>query len=114
MITARHTTSVRASASSNEASSRRPAHRNTAPHGKPHRRGRREARLRGNRHQVRGYDVPKEEPDQERFERIAAAYLAESEVEDLTSIRYDIVSLLATGPERILLRHHKNVLNDGR
>ena len=61
-----------------------------------------------------GYDMPKEEPDRERFERIAAACLAESEVEGLTSIRYDIVSLLVTGSERALLRHHKNVLNDGR
>ena len=59
-----------------------------------------------------GHGMPKEEPDQERFERIAAAYLAESEVEGLTSIRYDIVSLLVTGSERALLRHHKNVLND--
>lgn len=25
-----------------------------------------------------GYDMPKEDPDQERFQRIAAAYLAES------------------------------------
>ena len=61
-----------------------------------------------------GYDMPQEEPDRERFERIAAAYLAEAEVEGLTSIRYDIVSLLATGSEKALLRHHKNALNDGR
>lgn len=49
-----------------------------------------------------------------RFERVAAAYLAEAEVEGLTSIRYDIVSLLVTGSKRALLRHHKNVLNDRR
>lgn len=61
-----------------------------------------------------GHGMPKEEPDQERFERIAAAYLAEADVEGLTSIRYDIVSLLVTGSEKALLRHHKNVLNDGR
>ncbi len=61
-----------------------------------------------------GYDMPREEPGQGRFERIAAAYLAEAEVEGLTSIRYDIVSLLATGSEKALLRHHKNALNDGR
>ena len=58
--------------------------------------------------------MPREEPDQGRFERIAAAYLAEAEVEGLTSIRYDIVSLLVTGSEKALLRHHKNVLSDGR
>lgn len=61
-----------------------------------------------------GYDMPREEPDQERFERIAAAYLVESEVEGLTGIRYDIVSLLVTGSEKALLHHHKNVLNDRR
>ena len=61
-----------------------------------------------------GYDMPRGEPDQERFARIAAAYLTEAEVEGLTSIRYDIVSLLVTGSEKALLRHHKNVLNDGR
>ncbi|MFC2647865.1 MAG: hypothetical protein ACFNZW_07910 [Coriobacteriaceae bacterium] len=58
--------------------------------------------------------MPREEPDQERFERIAAAYLAEAEVEGLTSIRYDIVSLLVVGSEKALLRHHKNVPNDVR
>lgn len=47
--------------------------------------------------------MPREEPDQERFERIAAAYLAETEVETLTSIRYNIVSLLVTGSEKALL-----------
>ena len=61
-----------------------------------------------------GYDMPKERPDQERFERISAVYLAESEMEGLTSIRYDIVSLLVTSSEKALLRHHKNALNDGR
>ena len=61
-----------------------------------------------------GYDMPQEEPDRERFERIAAAYLAESEVEGLTSIRYDIVSLLVVGSEKALLRHHHNVLNERR
>ena len=61
-----------------------------------------------------GYDMPKEDSDQKRFEHIAMAYLAESEVEGLTSIRYDIVSLLVTSSDKALLHHHKNVLNDGR
>lgn len=39
---------------SHSTSARRPAHRNTVPRSKPHRHGRREARLRGHRHQVRG------------------------------------------------------------
>ena len=59
-----------------------------------------------------GYDMPHGEPGLERFERIAAAYLAEAEVEGLTIIRYDIVSLLVTGSEKAFLRHRKNVLND--
>lgn len=58
--------------------------------------------------------MPKEEPDQERFGRIAVAYPAEAEAEELTSIRNDIVSLLVTNSEKALLRHRKNVLNDGR
>ena len=58
--------------------------------------------------------MPKDNPDQERFECIAAAYLDEAEMDGLTSIRYDIVSLLVTGSEKALLHHHKNVLNDGR
>ena len=41
-------------------------------------------------------------------------YLAESEVEGLTSIRYDIVSLLVTGSEKAPLRRHKNGLDDGK
>ena len=49
-----------------------------------------------------GHGMPKEEPDQERFERIVAAHLAESEVEGLTSICYDTVSLLVTSPEKAL------------
>lgn len=57
--------------------------------------------------------MPREEPKQEHFERIAA-YLAESEVEGLASIRYDIVSLLVMNSEKALLCHRKNVLNDGR
>lgn len=44
----------------------------------------------------------------------ACGYLAEAEVEGLTSIHYDIVSLLVVGSEKALLRHHKNVLNDRR
>lgn len=51
--------------------------------------------------------MPEEDPYQERFESIAAAYLAESDVESLTSIRYDIVSPLVTDSEKALLRHHK-------
>lgn len=59
-----------------------------------------------------GYDMPREEPDLERFERIAAACFTEAEVEGLGGIRYDIVSLLVTGSEKAFLRHRKNVLND--
>ena len=40
-----------------------------------------------------GYDMPEEAPDRERFERIAAAYLAESEVKGLTGIRFLLLRL---------------------
>ena len=59
-------------------------------------------------------DIPREEPDQKRFKHIAAVHLAEAESEGLTSICYDIVSLLVTDSEKAFLRHHKNVLNDRR
>ena len=63
-----------------------------------------------------GCDMPKEEPDQERFERIAAAYLAEAGMEGLHqhSLRHREPAGYITGSEKALLRHHKNVLNDGR
>lgn len=43
-----------------------------------------------------------------------ALHLGLSEVEGLTSIRYDIVSLLVIGSEKVFLRHHKKALNDRR
>ncbi len=43
-----------------------------------------------------------------------ALHLGLGEVEGLTSIRYDIVSLLVIGSEKVFLRHHKKVLNDRR
>lgn len=57
--------------------------------------------------------MPKEEPDQERFERKSGARLAEVEAKELTSIRNDIVSLLVTGSENALLRHHKTSSTTG-
>ncbi len=95
----------------------RPRHEEASGHEKEHRlhhHGQQGVRLCGHRHQSAEYDIPKEESDQECFEGIAAAYFAESEVEGLTSIRYDIVSLLVTGSEKAFLRHHKNVLNGRR
>ena len=48
-------------------------------------------------------------PDRKAFERIAAAYLAET---DLTSIeiRYDIVGVLVISENRALVRHHVNAI----
>lgn len=43
-----------------------------------------------------------------------ALHLGLGKVEGLTSSRYDIVSLLVIGSEKVFLRHHKKVLNDRR
>ena len=44
----------------------------------------------------------------------SAAYLAGAEVEVLTNIRHDIVSLLVVSSKKALLRHHHNILNERR
>jgi putative endonuclease len=56
-------------------------------------------------------EMPEEQPDRDRFERIAVAYLAESGDEADFAIRYDIISLLVIGGSKALLRHHRNALS---
>ena len=51
-----------------------------------------------------GLDMPEEKPDRGKFERIAAAYLAEAAEDEDLSVRFDIVSLLVIGESRALLR----------
>ena len=58
-----------------------------------------------------GLDMPEEKPDRGKFERIAAAYLAEAAEDEEFSVRFDIVSLLVIGESRALLRHHINALS---
>lgn len=43
----------------------------------------------------------------ERYERIAVAYLADYDVVDI-GIMFDIISIVVTGPNRAVLRYHRN------
>lgn len=57
-----------------------------------------------------GLNMPEEKPDRGKFERIAAAYLAELGDEENFEIRYDMVSILVLSDRLTLLRHHINAL----
>lgn len=48
-----------------------------------------------------------DEKKRDRYERIAAAFLAAYETVDI-AVRFDVVSILVIGNERALLRHHTN------
>ena len=61
-------------------------------------------------HGNEGEGIPEEKPDRKAFERIAAAYLTESDCDNST-VRFDLVSLLVIGDSRALLRHHINALS---
>lgn len=56
-----------------------------------------------------GEGIPEEKPDRKAFERIAAAYLAESD-QSCIEVRYDIVGVLIIGESRALIRHHINAI----
>ena len=58
----------------------------------------------------RGPDMPEERPDRGRFERLAAAYLAEHPDGGDFQVRYDVVSILVVNGDRALLRHHRTAL----
>lgn len=57
-----------------------------------------------------GPDMPEERPDRSRFERLAAAYLAEHPDGGDFRVRYDVVSILVVNGDRALLGHHRNAL----
>ena len=54
-----------------------------------------------------GAGFPDTEADRKAFERLAAAYLAESEYIDL-GVRLDVVSLLVIDDDRALVKHFTN------
>ena len=58
-----------------------------------------------------GEGFPEIAHDRNAFERIAAAYLAESDFVDC-AVRLDVVSLLVVGRDRALLKHHVNALSE--
>lgn len=47
----------------------------------------------------------------ERLEAIALSYLAEHDVSDV-AVRFDILSLVAVGKDRALIRHHVNAFGE--
>ena len=58
-----------------------------------------------------GEGIPEISRERKSFERIAAAYLANSDVTDCT-VRLDTVSLLVIGSDRALLKHRVNALGE--
>lgn len=57
-----------------------------------------------------GEGFPEEVLDRSSLERLAAAYLAEHLDSGDCMVRFDVVSMLALGDDRALLRHHRNAL----
>ena len=58
-----------------------------------------------------GEGFPEEPFDRKAFERLAAAYLAETDVAGC-NVRLDAVSLLVVGESRALLKHYVNALSE--
>ena len=48
----------------------------------------------------------------ERYEKIAAAFLAEYEVVDVP-LRFDVVSIVVVAPDRAMIRHHIDAFGVG-
>lgn len=61
-------------------------------------------------HADNGEGFPADKPNRKRAERIAAAYLAEADVEP-TMVRFDIVSMLILSNDRGMIRHYRNALS---
>lgn len=59
-----------------------------------------------------GKGLGDERSDRQFFERIAAAYLAESQDIPEGNVRFDIITMLVLGDHKGLLRHHQNALSD--
>ena len=62
-----------------------------------------------------GDSLPEESIDRKRLEQVAAQWLAAhpDAGSDIT-VRFDAISMLVIGEDRALLRHHINVLGDGK
>lgn len=57
-----------------------------------------------------GKGLGEEKVDRNKFERIAAAYLAEHLDRAEGTVRFDIVTMLILSDHKALLRHHRNAL----
>ena len=58
-----------------------------------------------------GEGFPEIAHDRNAFERIAAAYLAETDFVDCV-VRLDVISLLVIGSDRAFLKHYVNALSE--
>ncbi len=62
--------------------------------------------------QNNGEGFPKEVPDRNSLERLAASCLTEHIDSGDCTVRFDLVSILILNDERALLRHHRNALSE--
>ncbi|MGI6106074.1 MAG: YraN family protein [Raoultibacter sp.] len=62
-------------------------------------------------HDNEGRGLGDEKGDRQSFERIAAAYLVESQNIAEGNVRFDIITMLVLGDHKGLLRHHRNALS---
>lgn len=60
----------------------------------------------------RGDGFPEEKVDRAALEKVATAYLANSDGNADCAIRFDFVSMLVIGDSRAFLRHHRNCLSE--
>ena len=58
-----------------------------------------------------GKGIPEESIDRKKFERLAAAYLAEHPEHVDCAVRADAISLLVLSDNRAMVRHYVNALN---
>ena len=58
-----------------------------------------------------GEGIPETKSDRKSFERLAAAYLADADIDDCV-IRFDIINLLVLSNGRGIVRHHRNALSE--
>ena len=56
-----------------------------------------------------GKGFPRENLKREKLEKLAARYLAASDVVNV-GVRFDFIGIIAVAPDRALIRHHVNAL----
>ena len=59
-----------------------------------------------------GDGFPSEDFNRAALERVAAAYLAQTDCDADCAVRFDFVSMVVIGDSRAFLRHHRNCLSE--